>query len=205
MTDHSHIRHGLESFLESRCEPDLESDGNSQGLIIRVLSGIGHINLRANPADPGFVTAMEELLEQELPLCPNTMSSGQYRIYWLGPDEWQILCPLSTCSNLVDDLRTRTASRHVSINDISGGQVTLNISGPAVFEVLAAGCTLDFHPLVFKSGSCAQSGLAKTAVLIGRLEGPFEFEIMVRRSFAEYLALWLQHSAKQVGASFIND
>ncbi|MFT5139580.1 MAG: sarcosine oxidase subunit gamma [Lysobacterales bacterium] len=205
MTDQAHIRHGLESFLESQCALDDESDGNSQGLVVRVQSGIGHINLRVNPADSDLVRVVEEILEQELPQCPNTMSSGQYRIYWLGPDEWQILCQLDRCSGLVEKLRSATADRHVSINDISTGQVTLNFSGPAVRDVLAAGCTLDFHPEVFKSGSCAQSGLAKAAVLIGRLEGDFEFEVMVRRSFAEYLALWLQHSTKQFGVKFINN
>ena len=203
MTDHSQTRHGLESFLESRPVVDNESDGNSQGLVVRVESGIGHINLRANPANTELVNVVEELLEQELPLIPNTMSSGQYRIYWLGPDEWQILCPLERCASLIANLRTSTSGRHVSINNISAGQVTMGISGSAVRDVLVAGCTLDFHPQVFKSGSCAQSGLSKTAVLIGRLEGPSEFEVVVRRSFAEYLALWFQHSAKPFGVKFI--
>ena len=204
MTDHSHIRHGLESFLESRRELDDESDGNSPGLVIRVQSGIGHINIRANPADLEWVTAVEERLEQKLPIRPNTMTVGQYHVYWLGPDEWQILCSSDKTTSLLNNLRVATAGKHVSINNISAGQLAMTLSGPAVRDVLAAGCTLDFHPDTFKTGDCAQSGLAKSAILVGRPEGPDEFEVVVRRSFAEYLALWLQHSAKHVGVTFIN-
>lgn len=203
MIDHSHIRHGLESFLESQSVHDDKLTGNAQALEIRVQSNMGHINLRGKPQDPAFVTAVEEVLGQALPLSPNTMSMGELRIYWLGPDEWQILCPLKRATSLIDKLRSVTVDRHVGINDISAGQVVMNLSGPSVRDTLAAGCTLDFHPQVFEIGSCAQSGLSKTSVLIGRLDGSSQFEIVVRRSFAEYLALWFQHSANHQGVLFL--
>jgi sarcosine oxidase subunit gamma len=60
---------------------------------------------------------------------------------------------------------------------------------------LAKGCTLDFHPRVFRPGTCAQSGLAKANVLIRLGDDPDSFDVVVRRSFADYLLRWLRHAA----------
>ena len=71
--------------------------------------------------------------------------------------------------------------------------------------LLAKGCTLDFHPRVFSAGQCAQSGLAKTSVLIAMVDDRPTFDVIVRRSFAEYLALWLQHSGAEFGIQFTSN
>ena len=78
----------------------------------------------------------------------------------------------------------------------------MRINGPRVRDVLAKGCTLDFHPAEFEVGACAQSGLAKANILIGLIDEKPVFEIVVRRSFAEYLVLWLEHAATEYNVEF---
>ena len=78
----------------------------------------------------------------------------------------------------------------------------MRIKGRGVRDVLAKGCTLDLHPAEFAAGACAQSGLAKANILIGLIEEKPVFEIVVRRSFAEYLARWLQHAATEHNVEF---
>ena len=73
----------------------------------------------------------------------------------------------------------------------------MQLSGSGARDVLCKGCTLDFRPRTLKVGSCAQSALAKANVLIGLLDKRPTFELIVRRSFAEYLALWLRHAARE--------
>jgi len=68
--------------------------------------------------------------------------------------------------------------------------------------VLAKGCTLDLHPRSFATGRCAQTGLAKASILISKFDDVPTFEVFVRRSFAEYLALWLQHAGAGYGILF---
>ena len=128
------------------------------------------------------------------------MSDGIYRIYWLGPNEWLIVGP--GARDLISGLRESFLGLHASVTDVSGGNVSMRLSGQSVRDVLAKGCTLDFHPDVFKPGCCAQSGLAKANVLIGLDTDEATFHIVVRRSFAEYLALWLKHSAVEYEETF---
>jgi sarcosine oxidase subunit gamma len=90
---------------------------------------------------------------------------------------------------------------HATLNDVSGGLVALRIGGKDAAALLAKGCTLDLHPKVFKPGQCAQSGIAKAGILLAKVDDE-TFDVYVRRSFAEYLALWLQRAGAEFGIRF---
>ena len=70
-------------------------------------------------------------------------------------------------------------------------------------DVLREGCSLDFHPRVFRPGLCAQTTVAKAGVLIYYVDQEPTIDLIVRRSFAEYLALWLQDAALECGFTMI--
>jgi sarcosine oxidase subunit gamma len=192
MTEAPTQRHGLEHFLGGPLR------GNATGSIvdIQVQPGLGHLNLRGNAGNPNFVKATEDILGQKLPTVPNTMSANMHRVYWLGPDEWLILTDSKT---LVEELQQSLSPLHGAVNDVSGGQIALRVSGTQVRDVLAKGCTLDFHPRVFTAGMCAQSGLAKASVLFSLTGEADTFDVIVRRSFADYLVRWLRHAADEYG------
>ena len=155
---------------------------------------LGHINLRGNADDSRFVEAVAEVLGQTLALRPNTLTQSEHRIYWLGPDEWQVVTAPDRVGDLLSQLEQTLAGQHVAINDISGGQVALHLSGDDVPALLAKACTLDLHPSVFDVGDCAQSGLAKANVLLGCIDAAPVYEIIIRRSFSEYLLQWLRQN-----------
>ena len=48
-------------------------------------------------------------------------------------------------------------------------------------------------------GQCAQSHLAKAPILIGQIENQPYFELIFRRSFADYLWTWLEGAAAEYG------
>ncbi|MGW0201911.1 sarcosine oxidase subunit gamma family protein, partial [Nonomuraea sp. NPDC003201] len=59
----------------------------------------------------------------------------------------------------------------------------------------AHGCALDLHPRAFGPGRCAQTMLARAqVVLVPREDG---FLVLVRSSFAAYLAEWLLDAAAE--------
>lgn len=155
---------------------------------------LGHINLRGSADDDRFVEGAARALGQPLPLQPNTLTQSEHRVYWLGPDEWQIVAPPDRAASLVAQLEDEFAGQHVAINDLSGGQVALHLSGGDVPALLAKGCTLDLHASAFQVGGCAQSGLAKANVLLGYIDAAPVYEIIVRRSFSEYLQHWLRQN-----------
>lgn len=191
-------RHGLEAFL---AEPARSPSGDP-GATVTVCGDLGHINLRGCAADAGFVHSIEEALGQALPVEPNTISTGQHHVCWLGPDEWLVVTPIAGAAEMAARLEQASASMHAAVNDISGGQIALMLRGRKCRELLARGCPLDLHPREFKPGDCAQSGLARATILIASLDDAPTFMIVVRRSFSDYLCRWLAHAGGDAGIVF---
>ena len=119
-------------------------------------------------------------------------------IYWLGPDEWLLATEPGIEKDLAAQLCKNLAGQCYSLVDVTGGQVLIRLSGDRAREALARGCTLDLHPRAFKAGQCAQTTLAKTSMLIALADDTPTFDIIVRRSFADYAARWLRHSGASV-------
>ena len=154
-----------------------------------------HINLRGDAQTARFINGVRSALGQELPVAANTFIEKDHRIYWLGPDEWLVTAEPGQATLLVDKLEDALAGEHVAINDQSGGQVSLLLSGSDARDRLSRGCTLDLHPDVFSVGECAQCGLAKANVLIACIDAAPVYEIIVRRTFSEYVLRWLHQTS----------
>jgi sarcosine oxidase subunit gamma len=170
------------------------------GIVVRELPFLGHINLRGDPKDPHFAGAVGGIIGDALPLVPNTLTSMHgITMYWLGPDEWLIVTPDDRRDSIVRHLGQALANRHCAITDVSGGQTALHLHGRHVRDVLAKGCPIDFHPRMFGIGQCAQSHLGKAPILIGQIEEQPYYEVIVRRSFADYLWTWLETAAEEYG------
>ena len=191
---HARPRHGLEPLLGRLAAKD---DGSA--LVLSVGTPRTQINLRGNARDESFVAAVDKALGQSLPLAPNTVASGDYRLYWLGPNEWLIHSDDEDAGTLLAKLRDALSGQSFALTDVSAGQVALQLRGEAARHVLARGCTLDFDPSVFRVGDCAQSGLAKAAALIALRDDSPCFDIFVRRSFADYVVRWLHHAGREYG------
>lgn len=192
MTDALHRRHGLEPLLSER------KKNRKARIRVRIRHDLGHINLRGSPGNKQFMGGAEAVLGQSLPLEPNSFTEDEQRIYWLGPDEWLVLAPAAETDPLCAELEASLDGAHAAINIQSGGQVAIQLTGNDVRRVFAKGCTLDFHPKVFRAGMCAQSGLAKANVIVGCLDED-RFEVVVRRSFSDYLLRWLLHAGSEFG------
>lgn len=162
-----------------------------------------HINLRADPADAEALAAIHQVLGVQLPLTPNTTTANQELLAaWLGPDEWLLLSQHHRSDSLVTNLQAALTGHVASVVDISAGQTVIRLSGPSALDVLARGCALDLHPSVFAPGACAQTMLARAQALLIAVDDTPTVDIIVRRSFAPYVAAWLQDSARQFGLRF---
>ena len=189
-------QHALVHFLRN------VTAGEKSSVTVEVQPNLEYINLRGDPADKALVGTANKILQQELPLGPNTNSNGISTIYWLGPDEWLIVTPGGERPTLPAMLQEALSGMHASLNVVTGGQVAMRISGDDASAMLAKGCTLDLHPKAFHPGQCAQTGLAKASILIAKVDDVPTYDIFIRRSFAEYLALWLQHAGAGYGIRF---
>ncbi|MFM8944106.1 MAG: sarcosine oxidase subunit gamma [Actinomycetota bacterium] len=111
-----------------------------------------------------------------LPDANRWTAAGGREALWLGPDEWLVTGPAGTADAIVADLATAYAGSFVSIVDVSANRAVFELTGTAVRDVLAMGCTLDVHPTRWRDGDCAQT-------LVGR--------VAVRPSFAAHLLAFL--------------
>ncbi|MDH3635167.1 MAG: sarcosine oxidase subunit gamma [Gammaproteobacteria bacterium] len=157
---------------------------------------LGYINLRGRSDDTRFLAGVLKVLGCEPPTKANTVvASKETRIYWLGPDEWLIVTPAGMQGQLKADLLSAFGDAFCSVVDNSSGLTMLHITGENAAALLATDCPLDLHPREFKPGQCAQTRLAKAGMTLSPLADNSGFEVIIRRSFADYLLLWLQDAA----------
>jgi sarcosine oxidase subunit gamma len=150
------------------------------------------LNLRGNPADPTFSSAVHTVSGLALPVVANTASMGTDRqMLWLGPDEWLLQCPIGQGAALEATLRQALAGQHFSVVNVGHGNTVLRIQGPGAADLLARGCPLDFHASVFAAGQVAQSHISRANATILCRQAGSHYEVTVRRSFADYLFRWL--------------
>jgi sarcosine oxidase subunit gamma len=157
---------------------------------------LGYLNLRARENNTGFLAATLKVLGCEPPTAANTViESGDYRIYWLGPDEWLVVTPTGQQDQVKTELLASLDGVFCAVVDNSSGLTMLHVTGDNAAALLATDCPFDLHPRQFKHGQCAQTRLAKAGMTISPLTDGAGFEVIIRRSFADYLLLWLQDAA----------
>ena len=163
------------------------------------------VNLRGDSTHSAFLNGVQRVTGVELPVFPNTVvRSGGLSCHWLGPDEWLMTVKKPEVS-IMQDLEDSLSGLHIAVTDLTGGQSLLGIGGRQSRDVLSAACTLDLHADAFAQGSCAQTILAHSNVLITptfQSSGDCVFEVLVRRSYADHLIRWLMDAAHEDGFEF---
>ena len=152
-------------------------------------------DLRGPADDDAFRSAVQGVLGIDLPLTPNTVAARDgLEALWLGPDQWLLVADgEAVAAPLADAL----AGRHAAVTDVSAARVILELDGPKAGEVLAKGCSLDLHPRAFAPGRCAQTLVARAAVLIQQTDQAPTYRLYVRPSYANYLASWLMDAMRE--------
>lgn len=182
-------------------------DTGSPGVILTERPFLGYVNLRGDAGDATFPAAVKGVLGVSLPVAPNTIAEGEdVTVCWMGPDEWLVILRPGAQTRCVADLSQALEHLHASAVDTTGGYTLVNVAGARRRELLAKGCTLDLHPRSFSTGQCAQTNLGKAGVLLiprGDASEAESFDVIVRRSFADYLGIWLEHSGREYGLRII--
>lgn len=171
------------------------------GIMLREKAFLGHLILRGGAIV--LDEAVREVLGIALPARPNTLmldDSGERSIQWLSPDEWLVIVPGGEEFALEGRLRKVLGQAHYSIVNVSGGQTVLTLRGEKAREVLMKSTPYDVHPQAFPVGKGVSTVFAKASVVLRR---PSEdsWELVVRRSFADYCYRWLLDAAAEFGVT----
>lgn len=176
------------------------SPSGESGMTLRERPFLGHISVRGKADDTAFAKACAKVLGMALPTTPNTQVQGNsVTICWLRPTEWLVLTAADACQEWIDKLRAALDGIHSGVVDLSGGQTLIEVRGEYALDTLSKGTTLDLHPRNLGSEQCARTQLAKTTAFIRAIEPGQVFEVVVRRSFADYLWQWLYDAAGEYG------
>lgn len=176
MTAEMRPRDELAARASELAEVSMRTGGR---LTIGPLPFLAQVSLRLDPS-------LAERVSFPLPLEPNTAwQAGARAALWLGPDEWLVVGPAHTASEIVAELDRALEGEHRSIVDVSANRVALELGGPDRFELLESGCSLDLHPRSWRAGMCAQTLYAKTQVILH--ERHDATRVFIRPSFAGYL------------------
>ena len=163
------------------------------------------INLRGD--GDAFRQAVAEAIGAALPSAANTANNGDdVTVLWLGPDEWLITAPPGAEGDLGTRLAQAVDGHHAAVVDVTDNATTIRIAGPAARTALAKGCSLDLHPRAFGPGRVAQSVVAQVDVILHQVAGDDgaagpAFDLIVRRSFAEYLWQILTDAGREYGVA----
>ena len=156
--------------------------------------------LRGRTNDAAFKTAVKTILSVDLNEQANTcIESDGLMVFWMSPDQWLLLTNDESQSKKIAMLPGALEQIHGAVNDVSSGQTIVNVKGEKALELMNKGTTFDVHPGHFKPGQCAQTVFAKMNVLIfpRETDNHNEFDIIVRRSFSDFLGRWLINACNE--------
>lgn len=170
-------------------------------LAVGILPTTAAVDLRLDPAS-ATRPAVVDVVGGDLPTTPNTWTPlhGRGRAVWLGPDEWLLTGDhhSSGCDPAAweESLRDVVAPLDGAAVDVSSQRTGFRLHGPDARELLAYGCALDLRPASFPPERCAQTLVGQAGVLlVVDHEG---LDVLVRTSFAGYLAAWLLDAAEEL-------
>ena len=181
----------------------IEQRGADQGVALAELPYRAAVSLRGRLTEPGLDEGAEAALGCALPARVGEVAkAGELVVLTLGPDEWLVIGGTDEPA-----LRARLLERldgvFASVVEVGEQYCSLRLSGPKAAETLQKGCPLDLDPAAFATGRCAQSLLSKVDVLLYKVSGEPAFEVIVRRSFADYAWRWLHDAAREYGVAVV--
>ncbi len=194
---------------------------------------LAQFDLRADPGDWALMARLAAVIGVAPPTEPNTAVStpdGAHHVLWLGPDEWLVIgvpgsAPGATpgsapgsapgpapgpAPSLEAALAAAFDGAPGAVVDVSANRTMLSLVGPHARATLEHGCSIDLHPRAFGTGRCAQTMLARAAVILVRMAGnptqvgpdpTPEYRILVRPSFANYLVAWLADALSEASTT----
>ncbi|MGI9507991.1 MAG: sarcosine oxidase subunit gamma [Geminicoccaceae bacterium] len=172
-----------------------------RGALLSEIQSLGKIDLRGDPDNRAFMSAVGRALDVLLPTeSGQSAHQGDVATLWIGPDQWLITCPRSEVARIAEVIDEAIEDASGAVTDISAGRTVFRLAGPNALEILSKGCPLDFHPSLVKPGFIAGSVLAKITVLIYLREADV-VDIYLGRSFADYLWAWLEEAGLDCGLS----
>lgn len=173
----------------------------SKGVWANEITLLGYISLRGKAQNVLFTKAAKKALGVALPILPCSLISASWGcIYWLSPDEWLIVCARELHAELQQKLEAALVGNHSQVIDNSGGLTTVFLQGKNASVVLHHCTVYDLNALT--TGKVVGTTFGKTSVFLHQHGNGYN--LIFRRSFADYIWRYLERSALPYGFGIAN-
>ena len=177
------------------------SAGEQEAVLLTEQPFLGYLVLRVDEPDEQFQQAVTAVLGVAIPTAPlSSAQSAKARIYWVSPNEWQIVVEGDQTFAIEKSLRD-SLNGHYALVNVSGGQTLIQLSGANAIKLLMKSVAYDVHISNFSIDKVVTTTFARTQVLMRRLAED-QFELIIRRSFADYIYDWLVQASLEFGPSW---
>lgn len=196
LTDKKHLMHCEYSLHYLNKDNTISID--EAGIILQEIGSLAYYDLRGRVEDEVFQASVQQAFGLVLPKAPRSSSANeQYMICWLSPDEWFVIDKQNR------ELASFDKNTHCSFVDVSSGYTCLRVSGSKVQSLLMHSCIYDLSPGNFKIGQCVQTKFAQASALICN-QAENTFDLIIRRSFADYIGLWCFDASSPYGCIILD-
>lgn len=167
-------------------------------ITLQEIALLDHLVLRGSADDAALAAGVQSALGVALPSNLQSAENDGQVIRWITPDEWLITAPHGTGFALEQKLRDAIGETHFAIVNVSGAQTVVTVEGANAEEMLKRCTPYDIHLSHMPVGKVVTSLFGKAQAVIRRT-GEQSFELIIRRSFADYCWLWLQDACGVFG------
>lgn len=175
-----------------------------QGVTLTELPVTGLLVLRAQADKPALQAALKTVLNLDLPGVLSSDTDAGHCVRWIAPDEWLLSCAVQNAFDIENKIRSACGDASIAVVNVSGGFTLINVSGPHANDVLKKSTAYDVHPTNFTPGKVVNTVFAKAQVTMRCIDTE-QVELIVRRSFADYVWHWIQVVSAEYGLSISVD
>lgn len=177
-----------------------EKMNDSKGVWANEIPLLGYISLRGSAQNEAFTSAASTALGITLPTQPCSMVYTAWgSILWLSTDEWLLICKRDQRASLQQSLETALTGIHSQVIDNSGGFTTVLLQGNNASDVLHH-CTV-YNLNALESGKVVGTTFGKVSLFLHQQENGYN--LVFRRSFADYIWRYLERSALPYGFGIV--
>jgi sarcosine oxidase subunit gamma len=167
-------------------------------IVIEEVSDRGMIDLKGDPAAPGFRNGVASALGLDLPLEPrSSAASGETTVLWLSIDQWLITVPYDQAGQLTARLAAALAEHHALVVDLSDARTIFRLRGLGAREVVMKGASADLTHTDYRAGTVRRLSFAELAAMVHVVsDTPEILDLYVFRSVGHYVREFLETAAR---------
>ncbi|MDJ0921674.1 MAG: sarcosine oxidase subunit gamma family protein [Henriciella sp.] len=160
-----------------------------EALEVDEVDPVGLFLLRTRQPDDALIARIAAQTGIDLPTVPNQAVSQPCFAAWLAPNEWLV----QSAEVEFHQTLTKACGDHLHhVARVDDAYVQYDLTGSKARDVLAHGSSLDFHPRVFRSNTCAQTLISGVQCLIYRAASGSRWTLFTSAAYRGHIRNWLQ-------------